>query len=86
MKSDNKSQVRLWMAMIGFTFSNVAMKFWQVRNRQIKPLSQDMMIFLFYAWLCFHGLLSIYGYLSQLEKMVHNQRLLSLANTLPGHR
>ena len=23
------------MAMIGFTFSNVAMKFWQVRNRQI---------------------------------------------------
>ena len=35
MKSDNKSQVRLWMAMIGITFSNVAMKFWQVRNRQI---------------------------------------------------
>ena len=27
MKEDNKSQVRLWMAMIGFTFSNVAINF-----------------------------------------------------------
>ena len=48
MKENNKSQVRLWMAMIGFTFSNVAMNFGKYTIARL-PF-QLLNFILFYRW------------------------------------